>query len=311
MDETVACVGAGAVGRAWAVRFAMSGCRVNLFDISETMTAQSVEAISRSAEDLEAAGRIENADDVRRRIAPFSELEPALDRVSYVQENVTEDVDVKRDVFRDLDRLTTEHVILASSTSEITGSKIFAELRGRGRCVIAHPLNPPYLIPLVELCPSPWTTREALESARRFLIGVGQKPIVVRKEISGFVANRLQLAVLGEALHLVGEGYCDAEDIETAVKDGLALRWVIVGPFETGHLNADAGYRSYIDAQGATHRKIIADLEVDYDWGDDLIDRLHEILTRATPASKVPERQAWRDRRLMALTKHLEECEQG
>lgn len=304
-SKPVCCIGVGTVGRHWAVAFACAGHDVRLFDSSKGAMVSALAMIDDTLADMEAVGWINSAAAVRARLRPQSDLAAALAGAIHVQENVPEDLDLKRETFAELDRVAEPDAVLASSTSEIAGSRMFSGLPGEQRCLVAHPLNPPSLIPLVEICPAPATSASSVERTRRLFADMGHSPIVVRREISGFIANRLQLAVLGEALHLVGEGYCDAEDIDTAMRDGLALRWAIVGPFETGHLNASNGYRAYIDAYGSTHRAILEDLNTGYDWPPELIDRIDAQLSEATPREAVPERQAWRDRRLMGMLNHL------
>ena len=118
-------------------------------------------------------------------------------------------------------------------------------LPGRARCLIGHPVNPPHLVPLVELCGAPWTSPEAIDRARNIYREIGQVPVTINREINGFVLNRLQGALLAEAFRLVGEGYISADDLDHTVKDGLGLRWSFLGPFETIELNAPGGIPDY------------------------------------------------------------------
>jgi 3-hydroxyacyl-CoA dehydrogenase len=118
-------------------------------------------------------------------------------------------------------------------------------LPGRARCLVGHPVNPPHLVPLVELCGAPWTAPESIARAREIYREIGQVPVTVNREINGFVLNRLQGALLAEAFRLVGEGFISAEDLDHTVKDGLGLRWSFLGPFETIELNAPGGIPDY------------------------------------------------------------------
>ncbi len=128
--------------------------------------------------------------------------------------------------------------MLASSTSAIPASRFTEGLAGRARCLVAHPVNPPHLVPIVELCGAPWTAPATIARAERVFASVGQVPIVVRRELDGFVLNRLQGALLSEAMRLVGEGYVSADDLDKTVRDGLGLRWSFLGPMATIELNA-------------------------------------------------------------------------
>ncbi len=304
---SVACVGAGNVGRAWAIVFARAGYSVKLYDqVSSVVESQALPMIARNLEDMQAMGLIADAAAALQRISAASTLAAAVSDVEYVQESVKEDLEIKTAVYGELDRLADESIILASSTSAIPGSAFTENLRGRHRCLVVHPVNPPYLIPLVELCAAPWTAQDTVDRARRLMTEVGQTPITVTREIAGFILNRLQVALIGEALHLVAEGYCSVDDIDKTITDGLARRWAFIGPFEVGHLNATAGYRHFMQNYADMFRTLARSARVDYPWDDALIDSIHDRLSVRTPVENVPERQAWRDQRLMALAKHLQ-----
>src|SRR5208337_5152170 len=128
----------------------------------------------------------------------------------------------KRRVFAELDRMAEPEAVLASSTSAILPSLFTEALKGRARCLVAHPINPPYLIPAVEVVPSPWTDRSAVERTAALLRSAGHAPIVMKREIDGFVMNRLQGALLEEAFRLVADGCASIEDVDVGIRDGLA-----------------------------------------------------------------------------------------
>ena len=148
-------------------------------------------------------------------------------------------------MFAALDALAPAAAVLASSTSAIPASQFTEALAGRARCLVAHPVNPPHLVPVVELCGAPWTAAATIERARAVMTEVGQVPIVVRRELDGFILNRLQGALLSEAMRLVGEGYVSPEDLDKTVAHGLGLRWSFMGPFATIELNAPGGVADY------------------------------------------------------------------
>jgi len=305
--ETIACIGAGNVGRSWAIVFARAGFTVKLYDSdAEVVGKRAIPAMRQSLDDLVAAGLLEESESVLDRIQPAESLEQAADGVFYIQESVKEDVQVKQEVFEKLGGFAPADAILASSTSAIPGSQFMRAVQQAERCVIAHPVNPPHLIPLVEICSSPWTSVDTVDRCMDLMRKVGQRPIKVRKEIPGFILNRLQFTLVAEALHLVGEGYCSPEDIDRVLKHGLALRWAFIGPFEVAHLNATRGFQGFIDGLGHMMRELARDAKVDYEWGPELAKRIHESLVEKTPIDRLPERQAWRDRRIMALRKHLQ-----
>ncbi|MEM1090962.1 MAG: 3-hydroxyacyl-CoA dehydrogenase [Pseudomonadota bacterium] len=305
-----ACVGGGNVGRAWAIVFARAGFQVSLFDADgKALSTRSMPAIQRSLRDLEEAGLLSDAEAVLARIHVEPSLAEAVANVSYVQESISENLAAKQALFHELGELAPRDAILASSTSAIPGSRFMETLHEPGRCLIVHPVNPPYLIPLVELCPTPWTDPEILDRCRELMTTLGQRPITVQREIPGFVLNRLQFTLLTEALHLVGEGYCTPEDLDHVLTDGLAMRWAFLGPFGVGHLNATQGFQGYMDNLGAMMRELAADARMDYPWDESLVAKIHDSLSDRCSVDEVPERQAWRDREIMALRRHRQSRE--
>lgn len=303
----VACVGAGNVGRAWSLVFARGGCEVLLYDSAPGAAERALELIAASASDLEQANLVDSATELLQRIRPASSLAEAVAKADHVQESVREDVAIKREVFGTLGEITPAITTLASSTSALPATDFSADVKHRERCLVAHPVNPPSLIPLVELCPSRWTSPEALDRVRELMLRVGQRPIVLKKEVPGFILNRLQYTLVAEALHLVGEGYCDAEDIDAVLTEGLALRWAHLGPFAVAHLNATEGFRGFVDQLGEMMRTVGREARPDYDWDNALIDRIHEQMASSMPVSDIPAKQLQRDRRIMSLLSLREE----
>ena len=165
-----------------------------------------------------------------------------------MQENGPETAAAKRAIFADLDGAAPPAAILASSTSFIPASQFSEGLPGRARCLVGHPVNPPHLVPVVELCGAPWTAPETIARARTLYESARQAPITVNREIFGFVLNRLQGVLLAEAFRLVGEGVVSPQDLDVTLKDGLGLRWSFMGPFETIELNAPGGIRGLLRA---------------------------------------------------------------
>jgi L-gulonate 3-dehydrogenase len=306
--ETIACVGAGNVGRSWAVVFARAGRRVVLWDPSAAALEAALAAIEVSFADLHAAGLLDDPREALDLISVAPTLEAALDKVDYVQESALEALSVKQALFAQMDALAPAHAVIASSTSAIPGSAFLEEVPGRARCLVAHPVNPPHLIPLVEICPAPWTDPDAVARTRALMEAVGQAPVVLAKEAQGFLLNRLQWALLGEAMHLVGEGYCTAEDVDRVLTQGLALRWAFIGPFEVGHLNAAAGLAGYFGGLAEAMSRVQGSLRTDYPPSEDLVAKLHAELAARHPVETLPSRQAWRDRRIMRLRRYLDEA---
>src|SRR5205085_5888573 len=193
------------------------------------------------------------------RLTPAASLAEAVPRADLVQENGPETVEAKRAIFADLDCHAPPAAVLASSTSFIPASAFSEELPGRERCLVGHPVNPPHLVPVVELCGAPWTAPETVARAHGVMSEIGQVPIIVRRELDGFILNRLQGALLTEAMRLVGEGYVSPEDLDKTVRDGLGLRWSFMGPFETIELNAPGGAADYCERYSGFYRRLAAD----------------------------------------------------
>jgi 3-hydroxyacyl-CoA dehydrogenase len=302
--EKIAVVGAGLIGCAWATVFARAGHAVTLYDNNPEALAASSAVIKAGLVKLHAAGLItEPPDTVLARIGTTAQLEDAVRGADLIQENVRETVEVKQEIFALLDRLAAPDALLASSTSGIPASSFTADLKGRHRCFVAHPINPPSLVPLVELVPSPWTDPAVMERARAIYEGVGQVPIMVRREIQGFIVNRLQGALLAEAFRLVEDGYVDSADVDKAVKDGLGLRWAFMGPFETIDLNAPGGIRDYCGRYGPLYLDIAKQADP-REWSEALLGQLEQERLQKLPADQRPARHAWRDQRLMDLIAH-------
>lgn len=305
MNERIAIVGAGLIGRAWAIVFARAGCTVAIHDAAPDALAGCVELLRDNISDLASHGLITEAPAaVLARITPVAALAAALDGAVLVQENVRETLPAKLAIFAELDALAAPDAVLASSTSWLPASEFSAGLAGRHRVLVGHPVNPPYLVPLVEIAPAPWTSVESVERARDLYARAGQSPVLLKKEITGFLLNRIQGAVLNEALNLYANGYASVEDIDKVLKDGLGLRWAFMGPFETIDLNAPAGVVDYAERYGPTYREV-AGSQTPNQWDSSLLAKIEAERRAVLPAGELPERSRWRDNRLMALVAHL------
>jgi L-gulonate 3-dehydrogenase len=302
----VAVIGSGFVGRAWAISFARAGCEVALWDQDKDAPGKAVAYIERLLPDLEANDLLNGgaAGEVAARVHVAPTLESALEGVVHVQENTPEDVEVKRAVFTRLDAAAPADAVLASSTSAILPSAFTENLKGRARCLVVHPINPPYLIPAAEVVPAPWTDPSTVERAAEFLRSAGHAPIVMKREIDGFVMNRLQGALLEEAFRLVDRGYAGVEDVDVGIREGLALRWSFMGPFETIDLNAPDGVRDYADRYQGIYSGIFPSSQWRVDWSGPVMDIIEPERRKQLAADKLVERQTWRDRRLIALAAH-------
>jgi 3-hydroxyacyl-CoA dehydrogenase len=302
----VAIVGSGFIGRSWAITFARAGHDVVLWDQDPDAPAKAIDFIGTVLPDLAANDLLNGMkpEALLARLRIERELAAALAGADHVQENAPERLDVKKALFAELDRLAPKNAILASSSSALPPSLFSEDLPGRDRCLVIHPINPPYLIPAMEIVPAPWTSPDIVERARALFVGIGQAPIVMKREIDGFVMNRLQGALLEEAFRLVADGYATAEDVDVGLREGLALRWSFMGPFETIDLNAPDGVRDYVERYQGIYENIFPQMQRRVDWAGPWLNEIERGRRNQTPADKLVERQRWRDRRLMALAAH-------
>jgi L-gulonate 3-dehydrogenase len=300
----IAIVGTGLIGRSWAIVFAKAGWDVRIADPSAEQLAAAPRLIRQGLDELAAHGLAQNPEVAARRVSPAASLEAAVNGVDLVQENGPEVPEVKRELFAELDRLAPQTAIIASSTSAIVASRFTEHLAHRERCLVGHPVNPPHLVPLVEVCGAPWTDGGSIEKARAIYASVGQVPIIVNREVEGFVLNRLQGALLSEALRLVAEGVVTPHDLDKTVKDGLGLRWSFMGPLETIELNAPAGIADYCARYGGFYRRLAADAPKPEVWDEASVARVVQAWGEAQAPNVVAAKSAWRDDRLAALRAH-------
>jgi L-gulonate 3-dehydrogenase len=299
-----AIVGAGLIGRSWAVVFARAGWAVRLTDPSAEALAAARGLIRQALDDLKAHGLVDDPAAAAARVAQAASLAEAVAEADLVQENGPETVEAKRAIFADLDRFAPRAAILASSTSFIPASAFSEGLPGRDRCLVGHPINPPHLAPVVELCGAPWTAPETIARARALYAHAGQAPITVNREIFGFVLNRLQGALLAEAFRLVGEGVVSPQDLDVTLKDGLGLRWSFMGPFETIELNAPGGIADYCARYAGSMKRIAGEPATPAVFEAENVARITAASGRTPVPDDILRKSAWRDRRLAALQAH-------
>lgn len=301
-----AIIGTGFVGRAWAISFARAGSHVRVWDPVDGATEKAIAYISGVLDDLARNDLLNGAtpETVLTRISPADSLAEAVAEALHVQENTPEVLDTKIEVFAKLDAAARPDAVLASSTSALLPSRFTESLGGRHRCVVVHPINPPYLIPAAEVVPAPWTSAETVARTRAFLLAAGHAPLVMKKELDGFIMNRMQGALLEEAFRLVADGYASVEDIDIGIRDGLALRWSFMGPFETIDLNAPGGVRDYAERYQGIYVNLFPQMQRRVDWTGAVMDMIEPERRKHTPADGLQERQKWRDKRLMALAAH-------
>jgi L-gulonate 3-dehydrogenase len=302
ITPTIAVVGAGSIGVAWAIVFSRMGASVRLQDPDPSRLELAPAEIGERLEQLARFGLLDEAPGaIAARVHLTAELDQAVAGASYVQECAPEYLELKRELFARLDRAAAPDAILASSSSALTASSFAAELDGRARCIVAHPGNPPYLLPVVELVPAPFTDPVVVDRAAALLEQAGMSVVRVGAEIEGFVLNRLQGALLREAYCLVRDGIASVEDVDRVIRDGVGRRWAVIGPFETVDLNTRGGIEAHAARMGPAYERMGVDRGQHDPWTPGLVERVAAERRGLLPLEGWDERVAWRDRMLMAL----------
>jgi L-gulonate 3-dehydrogenase len=255
--QRVAVIGTGVIGRSWLRVFTRAGCDVRAWDPQPAALSAAMSWHAREVPDGHAASDGHRADG---SLTPASSLIDAVADADYVQESGPETLSVKRETFASLDAALPATVILASSTSALDMSAIAADLAGAHRCIVAHPVNPPHVVPVVEVLGGRATTADTVQRTLAALRAVGQTPVVLTRYVPGFLVNRLQMALVCEALSLLDRGVASADAIDAVVRDGLGLRWALLGPFGVGNTNADGGVREYLTRYRTSIEALVQDL---------------------------------------------------
>ncbi len=300
-------MGTGLIGASWAAFFASRGMRVKMFDPDPAALDRAVRMASERLAFLRDQGLTDDrTGDETKLLTPVASLEEAAAEAQWVQESAAEDYLVKHEVYRALDAGTAPDVILASSSSGLLMTEIQKATTRPERCLIAHPFNPPHLVPLVELVPGRLTSPVVMTEATLFFEELGKLPVVLKKEVPGHIANRLAAALWREAIDLVLAGVATVRDIDRAVCGGPGLRWALMGPHLTYHLGGgDGGIDHFIDHLGPAFESWWEDMAA---WKrlprqakELLAQGLREELQERSPA----ELARWRDHKLVHLIKDI------
>jgi carnitine 3-dehydrogenase len=245
----VAVVATGVIGASWVAYFLAQGLKVVAADPGPGAEDKLRQTVEQHWPTMQRLGLAANASP--DNLAFDDELEAAVEGAQFVQENGPEREDIKIDLFRRMDAVLPEQIVLASSSSGLLMSRVQSACRFPQRVVLGHPFNPPHLIPLVEVIGGEKTSGEAIERAMAFYASIGKRPIHPRKEVKGHIANRLQAALWREAFHLVDQGVVSVTDIDAAIAYGPGLRWALMGPFLALHLSGgDGGIEHVLDHLG-------------------------------------------------------------
>ena len=289
----VAVVGTGVIGRSWVQVFIRAGCQTRIYD---EQPDQIEKALTWLDQDLEAECTAEEAAARRSLVSVHASLSDALQGAGYVQENGPEQIDVKKMIYARLDDAAGPDAILGSSTSAYDMSEIASGLPGARRCIVAHPVNPPHVIPVVEILPGAETDAEIVAQTREFMTSVGQTPVLLNRYVPAFLLNRMQAALIREAVSLVESGVADVDAVDAVIRDGLGLRWALMGPFAVADTNADGGIREYFTRYGQAYKDCMDQLGPTPSFDPEMIERLGRGTDVMSGNAQRSETLRWRDR---------------
>jgi len=250
--QRIGIIGRGIIGTSWALVFARAGFHVRIWSRGKAKGSATLDSIAASIQSLAGTGLQGDADTIRR-VSVHERLEDTLCDVDFVQESVPEDIAVKHDILSRIEAAVPIDAIIASSTSGIMPSRLAEALSRPEQFLVVHPLTPPHLLPITELCVAPQTSAATLETITDLLLKVGQHPVHLKAEIPGFALNRILGAMMNECFALIRDGVLSAEDVDPLLTDGFGLRWGIIGPLAAMDLNAPGGIGDYLRRYGSIY----------------------------------------------------------
>jgi 3-hydroxyacyl-CoA dehydrogenase len=302
MIQHIAIIGAGLIGASWAALFLSKGLRVTVCDPSQAALDGLPPFITTAWQDLAQLDDIA-ATPPLDRLTLTQDIATACAQADMVQECGPDRIAIKRQIVAEIETALAPGAIIASSTSSLMASDIQEGARHPGRILVAHPMNPPHLVPLVELVAGRATDPACIATARAFYDSIGRVTVVVQKERVGHLANRLTSALYREAVSLVAEGVATVADVDRAIAHGPGLRWAFMGPHLTYHLGGGAGgYRHYLDHLGPTQVARWAD-QTTPDLTPELIETLVTGIAAATEGESTEDLARRRDAALVALAR--------
>lgn len=296
--RSVVILGAGSIGIAFAATFADARFDVTLVEPDQTRRDGAGQEFEKNLRAIELAGLSQGGTGVTNVV---DSLDAASTSAEIVIECGPEDLAVKQTIFRDLLARMDAATVLVTASSAIPMSQVLPDAKSQARCLVAHPVNPPSILRLVELAPAPHTTATATAKASAIFEAAGFESVMLGHEVEGFVVNRLQSAVLREAYRLVDEGVADVAGIDAAMRLGLGPRWSLSGPFETAELNTPGGIEAHARRMGPAYKRIGEARGETVDWNADLVASVTAQRAQILPPDQQPDRRAWRARAVARL----------
>ena len=309
--QNVACVGSGLIGQGWATLFAAGGYTITMHDLTDDKLEQAVRRVNLNLGFLEANGRLAPgaAGAAYKCIRTTTNLKEALNNADYVQESVPDNYRDKKKIFREMDALAPSGAILASSSSGLLMSEIQPVVQRPERCLLVHPFLPVHLLPLVEIVGGDKTAPETIRITCQIMEKLGKTPVRLKREVPGYIVNRLQAAVLREAIDLVASGVADAEEVDRAFCAGMGMRDPFIGPLLRAYLAGD-GIESFIENYSASYRvrweSMASWNEISPSQRDTLVKSINDMaVVRENELEKIKN---WRDKMLIEILKLERNC---
>ena len=303
--KRVGVVGCGTIGCGWATFFAMKGLETRLYDQQPASLEKAYEKVKQNLQTLIGLGEINQAqaDKAIENIYIGKSMEDALEGVTFVQESIYEDYDAKKALFKELDQILDESVIIATSSSGLLMTEIQTAVeRFPERCLIGHPINPVFLVPLVEIVPGKQTKPEYMVTTRAFYESIGKVPVTLKKEVPGYLENRLTAALYREAIDLAINDVASVEDIDKTIWAGPGLRYALMGPLLIYHLGGgEGGTRYFIDHLGTALTQWWEDMNTWTKIPEGAADILEKGVEEAMKNKSISDMCAWRDKKLVEL----------
>ncbi|MGD8660108.1 MAG: 3-hydroxyacyl-CoA dehydrogenase NAD-binding domain-containing protein [Desulfobacterales bacterium] len=309
--KNVACIGAGLIGQGWATLFVAAGYTVTMQDLSDQKLNAAITQVRSNLKQLEDNGQIghDTAAGGYKDLHTTLSLAEAVNRADYIQESIPDDYAAKKTVFKKMDALAAGETILASSSSGLLMSEIQAGLARPERCVLVHPCLPVHLLPLVEVVGGDQTTPETVETTCHLMEKIGKTPVQLKKEVSGYIVNRLQAAILREAVDLVANGVANAEEVDQAFCTGIGMRDPFIGPLLRAYLAGD-GIENFVANYSESYRLRWESMAT---WdtmstsvSETLVNSVNEMpIVRKNSMEKIKN---WRDKMLMEILKLDRAC---
>jgi L-gulonate 3-dehydrogenase len=296
--KAVTIIGAGSIGLSFAIAFARGGWDVVVVEPAPAALAIAPSVVKGKVEAAGEGSETDQSPEWLQNIGYGSDFAASASAASLVLECAPERLDLKRSIFSRLDDAAGPKTILASASSALMISEIAGHINGRHRAILAHPANPPHIIPMVEVVPADFTSEDATGLARDFFSSIGMAPVVLGREISGLAMNRLQGALLREAYFLVRDGVASVEDIDTIVRSALGLRWAVAGPFETADLNTRGGIAAHARTLGPAYGRFGRERGEEDPWTPEVVAEVTRQRRALMPLEAWRERVLWREREI-------------